>query len=59
MEHKEIEDKVRNFLIDKLDIDVEEIIPDFRIIYHIGIDRFAMEVIVLTKDGVFGFKSQI
>ncbi len=56
MEHKEIEDKVRNFLIDELEVDEDKILPDSRLKDDIGIDSLDFVDIVVIVERVFGFK---
>ena len=53
MERKEIEEKVKAFLIDDLEVDEENIAPDARLKEDIGID--SLDIIVIVEKN-FGFK---
>ena len=53
MERKEIEEKVRNFLIEDLEIDEENIAPEAKLKDDLGIDSLDFVVIVEKN---FGFK---
>ncbi len=56
MERKEIEEKVRNFLIDDLEIDEEKIAPEARLKDDLGIDSLDFVDIVVIVEKNFGFK---
>ena len=58
MERKEIEEKVREFLIDEFEIDETKISPDARLKEDIGIDSLDYVDIVVIVSKVFGFKIQ-
>lgn len=52
----EIEEKVRNFLIEDLEIDEEKITPDAKLKEDMGIDSLDFVDIVVIVDKNFGFK---
>ena len=55
MERKEIEEKVRNFLIEDLEIDEENIAPEAKLKDDLGIDSLDfVDIVVVEKN--FGFK---
>ena len=56
MERQEIEEKVRTFLIDDLEIDEEKIQPEARLKEDIGIDSLDFVDIVVIVEKKFGFK---
>ena len=56
MDRQEIESKVREFLIEDLEIDEEKIKPDARLIEDIGIDSLDFVDIVVIVEKKFGFK---
>lgn len=56
MERKEIEDKVRDFLIDDLEVDEEKIAPEARLKDDVGIDSLGFVDIVVIVEKNFGFK---
>lgn len=56
MERKEIESKVRDFLIDDLEVDEEKIMPDARLKEDVGIDSLDFVDIVVIVEKNFGFK---
>ncbi len=56
MTRKEIEEKVRAFLIDDLEIDEEKIFPDARLKDDMGIDSLDFVDIVVIVEKNFGFK---
>ena len=56
MTRTEIEEKVRNFLIEDLEIDEEKITPDAKLKDDIGIDSLDFVDIVVIVDKNFGFK---
>lgn len=56
MERKEIEEKVRELLIEEIEIDEEKIFPEARLKDDLGIDSLDFVDIVVLIDKVFGFK---
>ena len=56
MNRQEIEAKVREFLIDDLEIDEEKIQPEARLKEDIGIDSLDFVDIVVIVEKKFGFK---
>lgn len=56
MERKEIEEKVRSFLIEDLEIDEEKIVDDARLKEDMGIDSLDFVDIVVIVERNFGFK---
>ena len=56
MERKEIEEKVRNFLIEDLEIDEENIAPEAKLKDDLGIDSLDFVDIVVIFEKNFGFK---
>lgn len=56
MERKAIEDKVRDFLIEDLEVDEEKILPDARLKEDVGIDSLDFVDIVVIVEKNFGFK---
>ena len=56
MERKEIEEKVRNFLIEDLEIDEEKIAPEAKLKDDLGIDSLDFVDIVVIVEKNFGFK---
>ena len=56
MNRQEIEKKVREFLIDDLEIDEEKIQPEARLKEDIGIDSLDFVDIVVIVEKKFGFK---
>ena len=56
MTRQEIEEKVRAFLIDELEIDEEKIFPDARLKDDMGIDSLDFVDIVVIVERNFGFK---
>lgn len=56
MERKEIEEKVRSFLIEDLEIDEEKIADDARLKEDMGIDSLDFVDIVVIVERNFGFK---
>ena len=56
MNRQEIEEKVKNFLIEDLEIDEEKIQPEARLKEDIGIDSLDFVDIVVIVGKVFGFK---
>ena len=55
MERKEIEEKVRNFLIEDLEIDEEKIAPEAKLKDDLGIDSLDFVDIVVIVEKNFGF----
>ena len=56
MERKEIEEKVKAFLIDELEVEEEKIAPEALLKEDIGIDSLDFVDIVVIVDRTFGFK---
>jgi len=56
MNRQEIEEKVRNFLIEDLEIDEEKISDDARLKEDMGIDSLDFVDIIVIVDKNFGFK---
>ena len=56
MERKEIEEKVRNFLIEDLEIEEDNIAPDAKLKDDLGIDSLDLVDIVVIVEKNFGFK---
>ena len=56
MNRNEIEEKVRNFLIEDLEIDEEKINPDALLKEDLGIDSLDFVDIVVIVERNFGFK---
>ncbi len=56
MERKEIEDKVKQFLVDEIEVDEEKITPDAKLKADLGIDSLDFVDIVVLVDRKFGFK---
>ena len=56
MNRTEIEEKVKNFLIEDLEIDEDKIYPDARLKEDMGIDSLDFVDIVVIVDKNFGFK---
>ena len=56
MNRNEIEEKVRNFLIEDLEIDEEKITPDALLKEDLGIDSMDFVDIVVIVERNFGFK---
>ena len=56
MDRQEIEAKVKEFLIEDLEIDEEKIQPEARLKEDIGIDSLDFVDIVVIVEKVFGFK---
>ncbi|MGN0028457.1 MAG: acyl carrier protein [Marinilabiliaceae bacterium] len=56
MERKEIEEKVRQFLLNELEIDEENINDDARLYDDMGIDSLDLVEIVVIVDREFGFR---
>ncbi len=56
MERTQIEEKVRKFLLDELEIEEENINDDARLYEDMGIDSLDLVEIVVIVDREFGFK---
>ena len=56
MERKEIEEKVRNFLIEDLEIEEDNIAPDAKLKDDLGIDSLDFVDIVVIVEKNFDFK---
>lgn len=56
MEIKEIESKVRDFLIEDLEVDEEKIVPEARLKQDVGIDSLDFVDIGVIVEKNFGFK---
>lgn len=56
MNRTEIEEKVKNFLIEDLEIDADKIAPEARLKEDIGIDSLDFVDIVVIVEKEFGFK---
>ena len=56
MERALIEEKVRNFLIEDLEIDEDKIAPEARLKEDLGIDSLDFVDIVVIVEKIFGFK---
>lgn len=56
MLRSEIEEKVKNFLIEDLEIDEEKIVPEARLREDIGIDSLDIVDLVVIVDRTFGFR---
>ena len=56
MDRKEIEAKVKDFLVEELEIDEEKIKPEANLIKDIGIDSLDFIDIVVIVEKKFGFK---
>ena len=56
MERKEIEEKVRIFMVDELEIDEEKIKPEAKLKDDLGIDSLDFVDIVVIVEKNFGFK---
>lgn len=56
MERKEIDQKVKDFLVEEFEIDVEAIQPKARLREDIGIDSLDFVDIVVLVDREFGFR---
>ena len=56
MERKEIEEKIKAFLIDELEVEEEKIAPEALLKEDIGIDSLDFVDIVVIVERTFGFK---
>lgn len=59
MTRQEIDEKIRNFLIEDLEIDGERINPEARLKEDIGIDSLDFVDIVVIVEKTFGFKIKV
>ena len=58
MDSKEIEEKVKSFLIEDLEVEEEKILPDAKLKADLGIDSLDFVDIVVLVEKKFGFKIQ-
>ncbi len=56
MDRKEIEEKVREFLIEDIEVEEEKITPDAKLKDDLGIDSLDFVDIVVLVNNKFGFK---
>lgn len=56
MERKEIEEKVKAFLIEDIEVDEEKIFPEAKLKADLGIDSLDFVDIVVLVEKKFGFK---
>ncbi|MBP5397407.1 MAG: acyl carrier protein [Bacteroidales bacterium] len=56
MDRKEIEEKVKAFLIEDIEVDEDKIVPDARLKEDLGIDSLDFVDIVVLVNNIFGFK---
>ena len=56
MDRKEIEEKVREFLIEDIEVEEDKITPDAKLKDDLGIDSLAFVDIVVLVNNKFGFK---
>lgn len=56
MNRTEIEEKVRDFLIEDIEVDEEKIVPEARLREDLGIDSLDFVDIVVVVERKFGFK---
>lgn len=56
MDRKEIEAKVKAFLIDDIEVDEDKIVPEARLKEDLGIDSLDFVDIVVLVNNIFGFK---
>ena len=59
MERKEIEEKVKNFLVEELEIDEDKIYPEAKLKEDMGIDSLDFVDIVVIVEKNFGFNSTL
>lgn len=59
MTRQEIEDKVKNFLVEELEFDEEKIKPEARLKEDIGVDSLDFVDIVVIVEKTFGFKIKV
>jgi acyl carrier protein len=51
-----IEERIKNFLVNEMEIDAEKIVPQARLKEDLGIDSLEVVDIVVFVEGEFGFK---
>lgn len=56
MTREEIDEKIKTFLVDDLEIDEEKIVPEAKLHDDLGIDSLDLVDIVVLVDRAFGFK---
>ena len=56
MDRKEIEEKVKNFLIEDIEVDEDKIFPEAKLKDDLGIDSLDFVDIVVLVNDRFGFK---
>ena len=56
MDRKEIEEKVKAFLVEDIEVDEDKIVPGARLKEDLGIDSLDFVDIVVIVNNVFGFK---
>ena len=56
MTRQEIEEKVKNFLVEELELDAEKIVPEARLKEDIGVDSLDFVDIIVLVEKNFGFK---
>ncbi|MBR3406856.1 MAG: acyl carrier protein [Bacteroidales bacterium] len=56
MNRQEIEEKVKNFLIEDIEVDEDKIFPDAKLKDDLGIDSLDFVDIVVLVNNKFGFK---
>ena len=56
MERKEIDQKVKDFLVEEFEIDEAKILPEARLREDLGIDSLDFVDIVVIVDRTFGFR---
>ena len=56
MDRKEIEEKVKKFLIEDIEVDEEKIFPEAKLKDDLGIDSLDFVDIVVLVNNKFGFK---
>lgn len=56
MTREEIDEKIKTFLVEDLEIDEEKIVPEAKLHDDLGIDSLDLVDIVVLVDRAFGFK---
>ena len=56
MDRKELEEKVKKFLVEDIEVDEDKIFPDARLKEDMGIDSLDFVDIVVLVNNKFGFK---
>ena len=56
MDRKELEEKVKNFLVEDIEVDEDKIFPDARLKEDMGIDSLDFVDVVVLVNNKFGFK---